>query len=521
MEKKSNGKKQNQNKEKKIKKVFSLPNFRIFTFLMVFFVLGIFISSYFNLNFFNIYSWVVIILIFTSGIYYILNGNSLIKLSIIFGFSFFLGFLLFAYSNTKLSKINILYDQNIEFTAIIDSYPENDNSKQKFYVKTYNLEQNIRLLIETARYPEYQYGDIIKISGKIEKPKNFSDFDYINYLKRFSVSGIVRYAEIQGVGKNANNKVLSYLFSLRKHFETVVRKNLPEPESTLGIGILIGSKEGFTDELMDQFNKVGITHIIALSGFNITIIIFFLSLMLLGIVGRKINFIISIILIVLFVAMTGASSSVIRAAIISLLLVFGTTIGRRADKTNLILLAAVVMITINPFVLRFDLGFQLSFLAYLGLIYFSDIFQNIFNLRYLKKTPPIIKTAATETLSAQIVVLPLLLTTFGRVSIIAPITNILILPIIPASMLLVFLSVIIYTIIPSLGHLAFLISYLPLKYVILATKFFSALSFSAITVSKNWQISISVIYLLLLFSIILINKFKKWQTRQTQSNSIF
>ncbi|OIN88965.1 hypothetical protein AUJ40_02810 [Candidatus Berkelbacteria bacterium CG1_02_42_45] len=488
-------------------KKLSIPSYRVFTFIMLSFLLGVFISSFFNLDFFAIYSVAIAIVVIQVSIYYIFRRDFLIKVIIFSAISFSTGFLFFSYQNTKLSSQILPFGQDKEFSGVVSSYPENEGNRQQFFLHV--VDYKAKLLIEAGRYPEFAYGEKLKIKGKIEQPENFFDFDYINYLKRYSVIGIVKNAKIEIVSKNNGNRILSCLYTFRRKFESTIKKNLPEPESSLAVGILIGSKEGFTDEIMNQFNRTGITHIVALSGFNVTIIIVFLSALLLGVINRKTNFVISIIFVILFVALTGASASVVRAAIISLLLAFGATIGRRADKTNLILLAATVMVAINSFVLRYDIGFQLSFLAYIGLVYFSNILIKFFERRPLKNIPKTIQLAVTETLSAQIIVLPLLLTTFGRISIIAPLTNVLILPIIPLSMLFVFLSAIIFFLLPSIGHLAFLISYLPLKYVLLIAKYFSALPLSSIKLKGSWQIILAVVYSLFIGAIyIYLTKFR-------------
>ena len=165
------------------------------------------------------------------------------------------------------------------------------------------------------------------------------------------------------------------------------------------------------------------------------------------------------------------------------------------------------MVAVNPFVLRFDVGFQLSFLAFIGLVYFSPIIKQIFNRRFFKRWPNFIKSAIIETLSAQIIVLPLILSSFGLVSLIAPVTNVLILPLIPAAMLFIFLSTLIYWLIPAIGKLAFLICYLPLKYILSIAQYFAKLPLSAIQISGHWQIMITILYILVVIAIFI--KFRK------------
>ncbi len=473
----------------------SIPNYRLLTIFLATFLAGVFTASFFNLNFFKIYliAGIFSLIIFVINL---LINEFIMKMIAAAAIIFLAGFLLFSFTNTKMNNLQLPFGQTKEFTGIVAGYPAVSGNSQTLFLQTSDFGQPVKIYISTSAFPAFEYGDKLKIKSTITRPTNISSFDWVSYLKRYGTTATTSpNPQIIIVSTDSGNKFLKKLYVVRKNFETAVQRTLPEPESSLGIGILIGSKQGFGKDLINDFAKVGITHIIALSGYNVTIIIIFLTDILLGLISRKKIFILSIILIGGFVAMTGAASSVIRAAIITLLIAFGKTIGRRADMTNLILLSAATMVAINPFVLRFDTGFQLSFLAFTGLVYFSPIVEKIFSKKFFKAWPNFIKSAVTETMSAQIFVLPLILSTFGLISIIAPVTNVLILPTVPAIMLFIFLSTIIYWIVPAIGKLAFLICYLPLKYIILVSEYFARLPIAAIQISDYWQTGIIIIYI--------------------------
>jgi len=256
------------------------------------------------------------------------------------------------------------------------------------------------------------------------------------------------------------------LYDFSAHFENGLNRVLTEPHASLAAGILLGVKRNIPDSLMTSLNITGLTHVIALSGYNITIIIIIFTKLFLTRLGRRRVFVTGSALILFFVLMTGASPSVTRAAILSLLILFGDLIGRRADKTNLMLLAAVLMVLINPFVLRFDVGFQLSFLAFAGLIYLSPLFKIMFEKKRLKKLPDGIKLPLIETLSAQLAVFPLIWWQFGRVSLIAPLANILVLPLIPLSMALIFFAGSLTLVNVPLGQITGFITWPVLEYII-------------------------------------------------------
>ena len=478
--------------------------------MMVFFLFGVFFSTFFTIDPIRILYFAFAIAILQIGIYFIFRQQFTNKILILTSLVFFIGIYAFANKSFSLDKATYSNAENQKISAIITSYPENKTNSQEFIVTIENIDQKIKLLVKSARYPERQYGDKIEILGKIEKPENFDNFDYINYLRKSEVVGIIKNPSIEFAGTNQANKIVFWLFKIRNNIESQIKSNLPEPESSLASGILLGSREGFSKSLTDQFNRSGITHIIALSGFNVTIIIVAISTLLLGVVSKKINFLISLALVIFFVIMTGGSASVIRAAIISLLIVFGTTIGRQADKTNLILLAATFMTLVNPYVLRYDIGFQLSFLAYIGLVCFSEPILRLFQKKKISFMPKVLQVAFSETLSAQIIVLPLLLTTFGQISIIAPISNLLILPLIPLTMLLAFLSSIFSLLIPTVGKIVFLMSYLPLKYILYVSEKMANLPFAAIILKSGWQMVSIIIYSLALSLVVYLFRKRIW-----------
>jgi len=479
----------------------SIPSYRKFSYFLISYIFGVFVSSYFKLDFYQIHLFAILIAVCLIGLNFLFQ-NLYLKLIAICSIIFLFGFLLFSFRSSKLDLQKIANDSNA--SGIIINDPVIDGNSQNFFLVDKN---QTKIYVSTSRFPEYTYGDKIKLEGNVEQPKNFSEFDWVNYLRRYGATYSVKNPKIEKLSDKQGNPILAWLYKIRKKFEESVRKNLPEPESSLAIGLLVGSKQDFNDSLLSNFSKIGITHIIALSGYNVTIIIIFLTDILLGNISRRKIFVLSLILISLFILMTGAAPSVIRAGIITLLIAYGRTIGRKADMANLILLSATIMVLLNPYILRFDTGFQLSFLAFIGLVYFSPVVKSFLEKSIFKYIPAFVKSALTETVSAQAFVLPLILSAFGIISIIAPISNIVILPIIPATMLFVFLSTLVNWLIPTLGHLVFLIAYLPLKFIIAMTKLFSAISFSAINLSGIIQYIIIFVYVILV-GLILIKKYK-------------
>ena len=365
--------------------------------------------------------------------------------------------------------------KNLQIEANIISEPEFKGNKQKFVVRT---KQKEKILINTTRYPEYQYGDVVFIKGKLKEPENFSGFNYKAYLAKDDIYFLMQRPKIEIKKTGEGNKLVLALFALKKNFSQNIKELLPSPEADFIVGILFGSKSEIPPKLYDDFIKTGTAHIIALSGFNITIIVMFLAWIFSHFLkSQKVVVISAIVVITLFVIMTGASSSVVRAALMGSVLLLARYYGRAKHSLNALVFAALLMVLFNPKILVFDVSFQLSFLATLGLLYIYPYFKNKFT-----KIPDFfsLRDTVSATLSAQIAVLPILLYNFKQVSLIAPVVNVLILPLIPPAMLLGFLAGLIGFFSIALAKLFVFPLWMILFYQIKTIEFFGGLSFSSI-----------------------------------------
>jgi len=223
--------------------------------------------------------------------------------------------------------------------------------------------------------------------------------------------------------------------------------------------------------------------------------------------SRKRIFYTSLALVVLFVIMTGASPSIVRASIMTMLIFAAPLLGRKAKPINILIFTAAIMILFNPLILRYDLGFILSFGSLLGLIYLAPILsQAIKEKKYIKKIPENLKSAFSETISAQLFVLPIILHNFSRVSLIAPITNLLILPIIPLTMLLGFIAALFGIIWLPLGVFLAFPAYVFLYYLVWIIENFSKIPLSSIEIKSGNPILIIFLYLLIALLVYYLNK---------------
>jgi len=319
-----------------------------------------------------------------------------------------------------------------------------------------------RIMITANSFPKFNYGDTVSATGALQKPQNLTDFDYVTYLKKEGIRTTMFYPTIGNekwemesgtAGFFEKTKVGLYkkIFLIKKSFESAVSKSVSEPNAAFINGILLGSRQNISDELKEAFNETGTTHILAISGYNIMIISWAVLTGLVYFFRRRTAFWISVAVIILFTILTGASASVVRASVMGLLILFANGYGRLYNPKNSIILAGAAMVWFNPLVFVFDIGFQLSFVAVLGLMYLYPKIDN-----KLKKMPKFgnLKEIFLMTLSAQIAVAPLLIYYFKNFSIVSLPTNVLILPFIPAAMFVGFISGLAGMVFLPLGQIA-------------------------------------------------------------------
>ena len=486
-----------------------IPKFRLFTIFSLAFLAGVALASYVVVDYEHsrlilTYSILALILV---ALYNILYKNYILIIISLSLSGLFSG--LFYYSHFEfVNRPHIEYGVGKEIEGQIIRKPAVDYKKQSVVIET----NGQRILVSLPHYPKVYYGDRVKFTGTIEKPGMIEDFDYGKYLKKDLIFGTVTSPkDVLAYTSNLSfkQKIYKNLYAVSDNFESSINRILPEPQASLAAGLILGIKRNIPDSFKDALSVTGLTHIIALSGYNVTIIVAVLADLLVGYIGRKKVFFIGSLLILGFVILTGAASSVVRAAIFSFLVLFGKIIGRRADFTNLIILAGLLMILYNPFVLALDVGFQLSFLAFCGLIYLSPIVAKIFEKHWTKKIPNIIKSPLIETLSAQIAVFPLIATLFGRVSIIGPISNIAVLWIVPWSMGVTFIAGLFGLIWYPLGKLAALIAWPLLTYIIKVVEAMARIPGAAIQTQKGvWQVEAGLYAILIFFIVLLSRKFK-------------
>jgi competence protein ComEC len=344
-----------------------------------------------------------------------------------FAFGFCLGSFRTAGFLTELGNYEPLYYQTV--TLIVKAETDgvySDKSQLEFDASNVRLfwpyEENLVGQVKVSGFgaPHVSRGDFVAVSGKL-------------YPTRGSKRAVIRYAQMEVVTE-AN----SSLDNFRVNFLVGLRNALPEPQASLGAGLLIGQRSELPDEVNQNLRVVGLTHIIAVSGYNLTILVEFVRKSI-GKKSKRRSTIVSLGLVVCFILLAGSSPSIARASFVSILTIISAHYGRKVRPSLLILLAAAVTAFYNPLNIWFDIGWHLSFLAFYGVLILAPLILQRLSLKSTQFRRPIF-CLLIETLSAQLMTLPLIMFIFAEVSTVGLIANLLVLPLVPFAMALSALS---------------------------------------------------------------------------------
>ncbi|MEK7626929.1 MAG: ComEC/Rec2 family competence protein [Patescibacteria group bacterium] len=419
--------------------------YNIFFFGSVFFLAGVGLESL-KLNF-----WILIITAALAAVFVLFGfWKKNRRFFWIAGLSAFIaiGALYSAAADRNFAEKYFPKGETLNFQGLIVNNPAPRGSSQSLYVRTKLSGAEVKILVKAERYPEFHYGDLISVNGAIKKPESEglpeqaglpAQAGYAQYLAKEGISGVVSYPEVNLIAENKGAPFKSFLFNLKNSIVDRFGEILPAEEAAFLSGLTLGERSDFSPEFKEALQTSGTTHLVALSGYNVSIVIVATMALLTSFLKRRIAFIVAFIFLVAFVLMTGAEASVVRAAIMGALVVIATESGRIFNPRNAITLAGLLMVLINPKVLVFDAGFELSFLALIGIVYLKPALEDFFNLPIGgEKGTFSWRENLLMTSSAQLLVAPILIQSFGNFSPISLVSNVLILEFIPYTMMLGF-----------------------------------------------------------------------------------
>ncbi len=353
--------------------------------------------------------------------------------------------------------------------GIIVSYPVQRENYNQYQIRIDTMWQGERklsvtgmALVRTDKGSSFFYGERVRIRGVPETPPSFPDFDYRRYLARKGVYTLVRHADLHLLAVGRGNLLIAALYAIRAKASALLDMLMPQPYASLANGMILGIESGIPRDLYAKFNLTGTSHVIVISGSNIALVSGVLMLLFTTLLrGRKRTAaIFTGIGIGLYTVLVGADAAVVRSAIMGGMFVLAIALERQSIAIISLFIAAIIMLLINPLTL-WDVGFQLSFMATLGLILFSPPMQQWWDDKIGERLPRLANNLLAEglliTVAAQITTMPMVVYYFGRLSIISFLANLLIIPVQPPIMIAGGIAIMLAAIFFPLGQLIALI----------------------------------------------------------------
>ncbi len=346
-----------------------------------------------------------------------------------------------------------------------------------------------------------KYGDKIEFYLEYEKPstaRNYMGFDYSNYLKTKKIFGTVNLKEedVEIISHDNSNIILRKIYELRNLMKTKIEKLLPKETSGLCLGMLIGETSGIEENMQENFRDSNLSHILAVSGANVSYIIVSITYIFNKMCLRKrLSKIISIILLILFMLLTGCTSSVNRACIMAILMLIAELLYRKSDVYNNLAISALILLIMNPYSLL-DIGFQLSYMGTIGIVFLHDKIGN-----FIKINNKIVKyffEMIAVTTCANLAIIPIMMFHFNTISLTFYFSNIIVGPILGIVVIIGFIMFFISLIFTPISSLIAIVLNLMLKFIIKIAEITANMPFSKITIITPSFFFIIVWYLIII-----------------------
>lgn len=426
-------------------------------------------------------------------------------------------------SYPDISPLYTLEQQKIVVRGVVGREPVSDGEFQNILVRTreFSFGSTTKplvtgVLVKTHAYPEFKYGDVVEARGTLKVPGNIENedgrtFDYQMFLFKDRITHTLSFASIKKTGQEGN-MVPRTLFGVKRYFVQSIRNVIPEPEAGLLAGILLGT-DTLPKNTKDEFRIAGLSHIIVLSGYNITIVAESL-LKIVSLVSVRFAFGASFIGVMLFVLMAGAGASAVRAGIMAGIALVGRHFGKTYNASRALLVAVWGMCFWNPFIVLYDPSFHLSVIATCGIMYVTPIVEKY--ISFVTKHFGLRELSAT-TLGAQLSVLPYILYMSGNFGVFVFPANFLVLPFVPLTMLLGFLTAVFGFVSRVIGLIPGIPTYMLLWWDLFIAHLVSKLPFANIHLP---YIPLSLLIVSYIIAAYLVYRFHVKNTKQNPSDTM-
>lgn len=391
-------------------------------FILVSFIIGCIFTNEFGIPFY-IESLVVVFIILS-----IISPKYLLVF-----IAFSLGITRVYFVNSQTNHISDYTNNKVKLTAIVGTYPSIKGADKVLVLEPQNISfggvdtivKNGLVQTGISKYIEISKGDIVTLEMDLVEPENSLEFDYVGYLKSNNIYAIGKNTKVLDI-KRGSNPFELVTNSLRANIISKINKTYPDPHTKLLAGMLIGTREQFNPDFANNLSISSTTHVVAVSGYNISLIINTVMSMA-GHINRRVLIYSCYVGLIGFVLLVGVDNvPAVRATLMGFALLLGMARGKRSSGLLVLLFVAVFMHIQNPFTYK-SLSFQLSFVATFGLMVFNGHFSKITK----KIFPKFLNEDIGSTFTAILFTFPVVFANFGKVTLYALPANILIAPLVP------------------------------------------------------------------------------------------
>lgn len=344
-----------------------------------------------------------------------------------------------------------------------------------------------------------EYGDLVEIKGEYSAPevaRNYKGFDYSQYLKTLNIYGTIKVEEAKIINKNQLSPILISINNIKEKMIDNANRNMPKRTANLLLGILIGERDNIQEDIIESFRTANLSHILAVSGAHTSYIILGITYLISkSKTPKRIGYIITIIILLIFIIITGASYSVVRACIMAIVVIGAKMCYRKENFFTSICISLIIILIQNPFAIN-DIGLKLSFMGTAGIVIFNKSITNFFIKLKIKQK---IAEALSVTFSAQLMIMPITILNFNTISLTFFISNILASPLLGIIIIFGFISIFISSILNPISKILFLILHIFLELLILVSKVTEKIPGSSILVKTPNILFAIVYYILILF----------------------
>lgn len=405
------------------------------------------------------------------------------------------------YINSKYSKFYENIPNIINAQAVIISEREEKEYSYQYIIKIKEGRYKNKRFILSIKKDEkniLEYGDLIKLEGDYIAPqesRNYKGFNYREYLKTKKVFGIIKADNIKILEHKKTSEILIVTNNIRNSIISKSKQILPDKTSNLLIGILLGNKSEISKEVLEDFKTSNLSHILSVSGMHTSYIVLGITYILSrSKVSKRCIYIFTIIFLIFFMFITNFTASVIRACIMGILMIVAKIFYCKTDFATSISISLLLTLIFNPFLVN-EIGLQLSYLGTIGIILFNQNIEEIFcKIKFNNKLSKILSV----TVSAQIMIIPIMALKFNTFSLTFFISNTLVTPFLGIIMILGYLTIFASFISYNIAKLLAVILNFSLEGLINISHFTSKLPFSKILIKTPYTIAIIFIYFFIL-----------------------